>query len=297
MCVWQPFPLPCNNIYFGPQISVPPRRVCLCGRHCLPKRIVRYALRTFQSDGFYLLSVCAMFFRFCLTSCAFTSNAKTENYPRPSTNSSSQHRKLQYGSFRHTEASARITCLSSHQFSSSVCMCSRTHKPKPAPFTALLLGVGAVPIVYWLQFYLPTYFAAALQKNYHQRFERKKIIWYKKNLIVLVLCQLTQLLQLQHLHPLPRIILEYRQVRHYPAATMKLCLENLRSQMSEAIIPASESPGSQTQVHFCWRDSLMRDEQGENAAVLKTLLTWALYLSAEIHTSILIFFLCEGDIL
>lgn len=43
--------------------------------------------------------------------------------------------------------------------------------------------------------------------------------------------------------------------------------------MSEAIILALESPGSQTQVHLCWWDSLVHDEQGENPAALKALST------------------------
>lgn len=43
--------------------------------------------------------------------------------------------------------------------------------------------------------------------------------------------------------------------------------------VSEAIVPVLESPGSQTQVHLCWWNSLMHDEQGENVAALKALHT------------------------
>lgn len=41
--------------------------------------------------------------------------------------------------------------------------------------------------------------------------------------------------------------------------------------MSETIFPTLESPGSQTQDHLCWWDSLVHDEQGETAAPLKAL--------------------------
>lgn len=55
--------------------------------------------------------------------------------------------------------------------------------------------------------------------------------------------------------------------------------------MSEAIFPALESPGSQTQVHLCWWDSLVHDEQGENAVALKAFPTSALYLSSLLWKS------------
>lgn len=104
-------------------------------------------------------------------------------------------------------------------------------------------------------------------------------------------CLSTQLLQLQHLHPLPKIVLEYRQVRHCTLAAMDLCLWNLRAKpMSKAVVLALESPGSQTQVHLCWWDSLVHDEQGENAAALKAPPTLPLHFSAEISS-----FVCERN--
>lgn len=101
-----------------------------------------------------------MFCRFCLTSCASTSNVRTRNYPKPSTNNSSQHQKLRYGSSKHTRASARIPCLSSYRplFHCLHVQQNTNSQASSLLRTSLLLGVHLV--------YLPNYSEVALKNDY-----------------------------------------------------------------------------------------------------------------------------------
>lgn len=110
--------------------------VCICEYQCtrlLKCVLLFHALCMFQSDGF-MYSVYKMFSRLCLISCVSMSNARTRNSPRPSTNNSSQHQKLQYGVHKHTEVSILSLvlfhlpsqCLHLSVF--SVCLCIQFKK-------------------------------------------------------------------------------------------------------------------------------------------------------------------------